>query len=133
MTMRAIAKVLDCSPTRVHALVKAARTAIPEAERSMLVAEIHERELGIIAKHWPRRGDPDSAKVIQASDKLLMSLLGLAAPTRTELTGAHGGPVAMLDATKLTDEQLQRLAIGLPLGAPGEGDTGTPPSEETDD
>jgi hypothetical protein len=124
MTVRAIAKVLDCSPARVHALVKAARLAIPEAERSMLVAEIHERELGIISKHWPRRFEPDSAKLIQASDKILMDLFGLAAPKRTELSGPNGGPVQTIDLSKLTDEQLDRQLERLAIEAAGDGEGG---------
>lgn len=123
MTVRAIAKALGCSPTRVHKLVKDARLAIPEAERAMLVAEIHERELGIISKHWPRRWDPDSAKLIQASDKILMDLFGLAAPIRSEVTTV-GVEVTPAEARKVMSE-LFPGSVGPTAGTPDDG--GTPP------
>jgi transcriptional regulator with XRE-family HTH domain len=98
MTVRAIARVLGCSPARVHKLVKDARLAIPAEERDLLIAEIVERERGLIQRHWPLRADPDSAKVIQASDKLLMSMFGLEAPQRVDLDARVSGGLAGLFA-----------------------------------
>ncbi len=127
MTVRAIAKVLGCGPTRVHELVKAARLAIPEAERAMLVAEIHERELGIIAKHWAMRVDHDSAKVIQASDKILMDLFGLAAPIRSEV--AIGATITPAEARKVMSE-LFPGSVGPLADSPDDGGAPqVPPTE----
>lgn len=119
-TIREIAAILGFSKSKAQNLIEEGIASIPVASRDALVAEIHERELGIIDKHWPMRVDPDSAKVIQASHKNLMALLGLEAPKKTELTGANGGPVTV-DASA-HDDVLRSLAALASAAAVGSGD-----------
>lgn len=130
MTYRDIGRIMDRATATAFELVGRARKAIAEVHGEELKQEIHERQRAIIAAHMRTRTDPDSAKVIQACDKILIGMYGLEAPKRTELTGAEGGPLQVQDVTSLSDEQLLAIARGQAQesDARGVGD-GAAPSE----
>lgn len=107
-SVRQIAAKLDCSSSHAQRLLVEGRTDIPVAERDALIKEIHERELGIILAHWPNRKDPDSAKVIQASDKILISMFGLEAPKALTVQA----DLAVADASPEVAARLVRDAFG---------------------
>ena len=84
LSFRQIAAALKCSLDKAFQLVDQGRKEIPKEAREAYIAEIHERELAIVAAHWTKRHIPEHAKVIQASDQFLARLLGLEAP-KTQL------------------------------------------------
>lgn len=65
---------------------------------------------------WPKRADPRVCDSLLRISERTAKLYGLDAPTKTELTGADGGPVqteqgsSVPDLTKLTDEEIVQLA-----------------------
>lgn len=132
-THREIAAELGRSLGWVHGAIKAYIEDHPLPHAEAYRAEVLERQAGIIATHWPTRADPECAKIIQAADKIIMAVTGAEAPRRTELTGINGGPIATRDVTLMTDEQLQRIALGLPLGPPSESGAGDPEAPPTED
>lgn len=77
LTIRDISRILDCSLSYAHKLVSEGIRDIPREAREALVFDIYEREMALIKAHWKTRKLASSAKVIQDSDKLLMSLFGL--------------------------------------------------------
>lgn len=91
LTLRQIAKALNCSLTKAYELVDEGRREIPEQAREAYVNEIHERQLAIVAAHWKNRHLPEHAKVIQASDQFLARLLGLEAPKQQHIEVATTG------------------------------------------
>lgn len=107
-TVRDISNVTGWSRGKAHNLVAEGRAAIAETAAKELLAEIVDRERALIKAHWKNRGDPEHAKVIQLSDKVIIATL----PTKTEVTGKGGGPIVTYDLSKLTDAQLERLADG---------------------
>lgn len=116
MTIRDIARIMKIGIATAHRLVDEGRKAVPAATRDALVKEIHERELGIILAHWPTRNDPDSAKVIQASDKLLVTMFGLEAVRQLDIKLD-----AKVDATA-HDDVLGSLAALVAEAEVGNGD-----------
>jgi hypothetical protein len=132
MTYRDISRILECSLGKAHSLVKDARDQITTREREDLVTEITERQRALISSHWRTRKDPDSAKVIHASDKLLVSIFGLETK-RTELTGKDGAPLMTVDVTSLSHEQLEALARGDLSGLAGESGAGAPKAPGSSD
>jgi hypothetical protein len=113
MTYRDISRILECSLGAAHNHVVRARRQIAEVAAEELKQEIVERERAVIATHFKRRIDPDSAKVVQASDKILIAMFGLEAPAKSEVqldarieTTAHDDIVGELAA------QLAKRAVG---------------------
>ena len=51
----------------------------------------------------------DAAQVVLKTIDQRTKLLGLARPSKHEVTGANGGPIGLFDPTKATDEQLARI------------------------
>ncbi len=100
-TLREIAKELGCSPAKIHGLLEKGIKDIPTSSRDAYVTSIVEREEGVIEAHWANRADPDSAKVILASHRNLVDLLGLAAPKQSI--------VATTDVTGSTPAEAQRI------------------------
>lgn len=101
MSIREIAAETDMCRSTVHRYIEQGIAGIPQATREALVSEVHERQLAVISAHWRTRHLPESAKIIQAGDKLMMNLLGLEAPKKQEITGKDGAPILAM-----TDEQL---------------------------
>lgn len=66
-----------------------------------------------IASWRPRSlaGDKDAAAALVRFKDRYAKLYGLDAPTRAEVTGRDGGPIAF-DLSNLSDEQVDRLAAG---------------------
>ena len=106
MTVRDIANITGWSRGKVHNLVVEGRKSIPEVEAKALVAEVVDRERAVIKAHWRRRAEPDHARVIQASDKVMLSAL----PTKAEVTGADGAP--LLGPSPIEAARLVREAFG---------------------
>lgn len=84
------------------------------AEFDARSAVIYEREHG---KALARLDDLYYRAITKGDLKLALDtqrernkVLGLYAPTRTELTGAAGGPIKHMDVTKLSDDELRTLA-----------------------
>ncbi|WP_246801066.1 hypothetical protein [Bradyrhizobium genosp. L] len=81
-----------------------------------------DRETGVMTEFT--RDDP-----MQAMSQL-RDMYGFRAPRRTELTGRAGGPVQMIDVTKLTHDQLVQLesilAAAAPAGDVEAGESGDP-------
>lgn len=101
--VRAVAAHLGRSIGWVSQAVNKAIEDLPVENAKVYRAHMIAREEGIVAAHWTKRMLPENAKVIQASDKLLMDLLGLASATRAEITIAR----------ELNDH-IDRLEAGLP-------------------
>jgi hypothetical protein len=83
------------------------------------------------------KGDVDAGHLVMKIEDAIARLEGTDAPKKTELTGANGGPVLIQDYSALSDEQLERVARGEPIGpAGGESESGTgdpaPPSSPGD-
>lgn len=117
MTVRDISRIIGCSLSKAHALVCEARTEIPERMREERIAEIENRQRAIVEAHWEKRGTKDSAEIIQKSDKILIDMLGLAEPTKTELAAdIRVEPGA-------ADDVLAALAALAAKGAVGGGGT----------
>ena len=120
-SMRRIATELGCSISTVHSDLKTERAELTQEALEEIAshkATLIAREEAIIETHWPLREAPDSAKVIQASDKMIAQLSG-ALIVRNELTGKDGGAIEMQNTS---DEILRRLARIADADAPGEGD-----------
>lgn len=124
--VREISKQLGRSTGWVSENVNRAIREVPFEAADEYRAIVLSREESLIASHWPKREIPEHAKIVQASDKMLIDLLGLASPTKTQLTGANGGPIATVDIGSLTDEQLKRLAAGDLAALAGDGGDGAP-------
>lgn len=124
--IREIAAELGRSIGWVSEEINRAIREFPKEDAAALREHLLSREEALIATHWPNRHDPDSAKVIHASDKIIADIAGLYAPTKTELTGKDGGPVLVTDAR---DELLARLTGLADRVAPprGEGGGGSEP------
>lgn len=82
---------------------------------------------------------PDDAKVVMAAlDEQRKcrveraKYLALYAPERKEVTGKNGGPIAMIDVSKLSDAEIQRLTSGTP-SASGDGAPPETAVEQPDD
>ena len=122
LSIRAIATQLKLAPSHVHKLLSEERielTAEAMEEVAAHKATLIAREEALIETHWPMRQDPDSAKVVQASNKMIAALTGSLAPARSELTGKDGGP---LETANTSDEILRRLALLAASGGTGESD-----------
>lgn len=67
--------------------------------------------------------DSENGNAALGACKLTSELAGFAPPTRSELTGKGGGPLAMhVDFSALSDEELARIADGRqPSGPPRKG------------
>lgn len=91
LSFRQIAAALKCSVDTAFKLVDQGRKEIPKEAREAYIAEIHERELAIVAAHWTKRHLPEHARVIQASDQFLARLLGLEAPKAQQIEVATSG------------------------------------------
>ena len=134
-SMRRIATELGCSISTVHGDLKTERAELTQEALEEIAshkATLIAREEAIIETHWPLREAPDSAKVIQASDKMIAQLSG-ALIVRSELTGKDGGPLAVGPMTTYTDAQLSRLALGQSAGHSGESDAGDPTAGASED
>ena len=132
---RRIATELGLVVSMVHRDLTAERTELTQEALEEIAshkATLIAREEAIIETHWPLREAPESAKVIQASDKMIAQLSG-ALIVRNELTGKDGGPLAVGPMTTYTDAQLSRLALGQSAGHSGEGDAGASPSGAPED
>lgn len=130
-SIREIARTLGCSPTLVH------RDLTEVLERTMESADEYarqERELSLARidaalkamETKLERGDLDAVDRLVKLETRRARLLGLDAPTRTELTGAAGAPVS-LDARTDILGRLASLAAGgaavpAAAGVPGEPD-----------
>src|SRR5690242_817917 len=79
-SVRKIAEVLGCSAWKAGDLLAEGRKLIPVESAEALRHQICERQLEIIRRHWTARWEPDHAKIIQASDQLLIRMFGLEAP-----------------------------------------------------
>jgi hypothetical protein len=75
-----------------------------------------------------RLPDYKAGELVIRTEALLANVEGTDAPKHTELTGKNGEPLIPLDMSKLTDEQIERLAAGdseaVAVGDP-EGDPGS--------
>ena len=121
LSIRRIATKLNIAVTTVHEDLKHERTELTQdaldeiaSHKATLIA----REEAIIETHWPLREVPESAKVIQASNKMIAQLSG-ALIVRSEVSGPNGGAIEMQNTS---DEILRRLARIADADAPGEGD-----------
>ncbi|PPE69491.1 hypothetical protein C1702_11145 [Caldimonas thermodepolymerans] len=80
-----------------------------------------------------RAGDDKAAGIVLKTLGERAKLMGLYAPTKTELTGKDGGPLetanlnAAVDLAKLSDAQLAALESLLSAAAPGSGTGGSTP------
>lgn len=120
MSRRDIGRIMGVSHGQAQNLITEGLKGIVDEAAAELRAEVVAREREVIAAHWKKRADPEHARVIQASDKVMLSTL----PTKTELTGADGGPIATIDLDP-ADEILGKLA-GIAAGlTKGSGDPGT--------
>jgi hypothetical protein len=86
MTFRDISRILECSLGRAHALVKEMQAEIPQQAREETLAEVVARQRAVIKALWKKRGTKDGAQAIQGSDRILIDVLGLAAPKKAEVT-----------------------------------------------
>jgi hypothetical protein len=103
---------------RLHAVLD---TWMPRAIERQPSAGLDEEE----RDEWSGEAK-DAALVVAKFEDLLARLEGTDAPKKTELTGANGGPVLIQDYSALSDEQLERVARGEPIGpAGGESEGGT--------
>lgn len=133
LSIRHIATELKCGVATVHSDLKAERVELTQEASDEIAshkATLIAREEALIETHWPMRHDPDSAKIVQASDKMIAQLSG-ALIVRNELTGRDGAPLGPTVLSLYTDEQLARIARGQPAGTASDGDprdptTGTP-------
>ena len=122
LSIRDIATEVGVSPTQVHrdlAEERAELTTEAMEEVAAHKATLIAREEALIATHWPMRHEPDCAKVVQASNKMIAALTGSLAPARSELTGKDGGP---LETANTSDEILRRLASLAASSGTGAGD-----------
>lgn len=111
-----IAKALGCSVGKAWNLTRDARLAMPAKlaeERTRDIVEMHQ---AIIDTHFETHADKDSAKVIQDSHKLVIGLLGLDAPRKTELT--------VTAATPATARRIMSELFPGSVGPGAESDTG---------
>jgi hypothetical protein len=134
MTVRDASRIMNIALGKAYNLLSEGRQAITEDAANDLLAEVVDRQRAVIRAHWAKRSEPEHARVIQLSDKVIIATL----PTKTEISGKDGGPIVSYDLSKLTDAQLDRLiagdasalgggdAVG-PEGS-GEGGEGTPPA-----
>ena len=132
--MREIAKRVSKALSTVHEGIEAELAAItaPAAEA---VAQRREREreddlarLAIVIRGSIRKaakGNEAAAHVVVSAIRQRAKLLGLEAPTKTELSGSNGGPI-VFDLSRLTDAQIDSLIAGDTSVLPG-GDA-TPPA-----
>lgn len=91
MTYRDISRILECALGKAHSLVVDARAQITEQTAAEMRVEVTERQRAIIAKNWGNVRNPEHAKIIQASDKILMSLHGLE-PAKHTTPDSDGAP-----------------------------------------
>lgn len=70
-----------------------ARQALDEDKLDLAIQEHLDRYMGIILTHWPRREDPESARVILTAQKGVREMLALDLPQKVELTGEGGAPL----------------------------------------
>lgn len=128
--VREVAAHIGRSTGWVSQAVTKAIEDLPLENAKVYRAHVVGREEGIISAHWTKRGLPEHAKVIQASDKLLVDVLGLAAASRTEITLARE-----------LDTFLEKMKAALPpdvyeqvLGVlAGEHGAAPPPRDPTDE
>lgn len=118
-TVRQIAEELKCSPAKAHRLLEAGIAEIPQESGRLLTQAIVDRENALIIAHWDKRHEPDHAKVIAASHRNLMALLGLEAPKQVLQVSQ--------DVTGSSPAEAQRIMRELFAGGVG------PPAEGKDE
>lgn len=119
LSIRHIATELKCGVATVHSDLKAERLELTQEaadEISSHKATLIAREEALIETHWPMRHDPDSAKIVQASDKMIAQLSG-ALIVRNELTGRDGGAIEMANTSEEILRRLTRIADTESAGA----------------
>lgn len=128
-TFAAIAKALGYADKAVVAkLIEREIRDIPEQEKQCHRALECERLDALLAASWPKamKGETPSIMAAVAVCKRRASLLGLDAPTKTELTGPGGGPVEFLATAH------DALIAALDRVASGERKGGTDPMPATE-
>lgn len=124
LSLRQIAKALNCGPTKAYKLIDEGRKSIPVEARDALVHEVHERQLAIVAAHWSKRHIPEHAKVIQAADQFLSRLLGLYAPTKVAFDMSRLSDETLRAISSADDDALRAVLSGANPSAEGGGDGG---------
>lgn len=117
-TFEAIASALGVSAQQAWRDVRAALAAVVarrDTDAEALIALELERLDQVVLAMLPRArdGNTRAAAVLVRASESRRRLLGLDSPVRAELTGAHGGPVAVAAARaeeSLPDEELARRA-----------------------
>lgn len=119
LSIRHIATELKCGVATVHSDLKAERVELTQEASDEIAshkATLIAREEALIETHWPMRHDPDSAKIVQASDKMIAQLSG-ALIVRNELTGRDGGAIEMANTSEEILRRLTRIADTESAGA----------------
>lgn len=123
--IRQIAAHMQLSVGRVHALIDEAIKEIPSEERERL-RRIECERLETLYKagmQGVRKGNPQMIRALVAVVDRHCKLLGLDAPTVTELTGKDGGPVAL---------SIEELEIAIRTGADNASETPSDADAERD-
>ncbi len=91
MTVRDVGRIMGISHGKAQNLIAEGRNSIPVDAARELLAEVIDRERAIVKAHWRKREDPEHARVIQASDKVILATL----PVRAEISGPDGAPILL--------------------------------------
>lgn len=106
LTLRQIASAIGRSVGWVHGAIAKYCAEHPADNLEQYRREETERQLAIIASHWPTRANHHSAKVIQDSAKILIALKGASAPQGIDVN-------ANVTVTESAHEQLLSNLAGL--------------------
>jgi hypothetical protein len=88
LTIRQIGVAIGRSDGWVHGAIAKYVDTHAAPHLAAYRAEVLDRQAGIIAAHWAQRANPASAKVIQESDRIIISIMGLEARREVDITGA---------------------------------------------
>jgi hypothetical protein len=125
LTMRAIAA--KCGTTNdvvckaIHAVLNADYRDCTELVEDIRRIELERYDAQTEAL-WPAAmmGDPRANDVLLRVSARRAALLGLDAPTKTEVSGPNGSPIELADARARLAEGLARIAAGSEPGAANE-------------
>lgn len=97
-TLRQIGEALDCSEQRAHQIIcgrlkkiNDVRAGLTEDVRQLEIERLDAMFLGLWSR--AREGDEKAVRAAVLIMERRAKLLGIDAPTRTEVSGADGGPV----------------------------------------
>lgn len=121
------AEVLDPAGVKVDVAI-ALRTVLNDALKESAGAQIQgqDRDGEVVFLAY----DPNKSRKTVIDASKTWAMIAGSMVTKHEITGANGGPIQSVDVSKLTDEQLQRLARGEPLSPSAGGDGDSEASEE---